>query len=130
MDGSGASILIVDDDPAACRFLAEVLENAGYGVETESDAARALDRVQHFRYGLVVSDVVMPEVSGTTLVAQLGRVHPGTPALLLSAFPDEQTRAEARALGVPLLAKPFCADMLVLLVEKLLDRAVPREVTT
>ena len=113
-------ILVVDDDPAACRFMIDLLEHAGYCVDAESDAHRALGRVRERHYGLIVSDVVMPTLAGPALLARLTRMRPGFPALLISAFPDETTRAEARALGVPLLAKPFRADTLLTLVADLL----------
>jgi CheY-like chemotaxis protein len=117
---SAERILVVEDDPASGRFLAELLEHTGYVVETEQDAYQAVARVRERPYDLVISDVVMPKITGTALVAQLGRLQPGLPALLVSAFPDAATRAEAKALGVPLLAKPFRADTLLSLVDDLL----------
>lgn len=72
--------------------------------------------------------LVMPHITGTALVAQAERMLPGLPALLVSAFPDETTRAEARALGVPLLAKPFRVDTLLTLVQELLDTRKERRV--
>ena len=113
-------ILVVEDDPFGLRFLVDVLEHAGYRVDAECDARQAVARVSENRYGLVVSDVVMPHMAGTALIAQLSRSQPDLPALLVSAFPDEPTRAEARALGVPLLAKPFRAETLIALVKDLL----------
>jgi CheY-like chemotaxis protein len=118
---SAERILVVEDDPASGRFLVDLLEHAGYVVEAEQDASKAVARVREQHYDLVISDVVMPKILGTALVAQLGRLQPGLPALLVSAFPDAVTRAEAKALGVPLLAKPFRADTLLSLVNDLLD---------
>jgi len=112
-------VLIVDDDQASCRFMAEVLAGAGYRVEWTTDDDGALERVHRSPYALVIADVTMPGVSGTEIVADLGRVRPGAPALLVSAFADGATRAAARRLGVPLLAKPFAADRLLATVRAL-----------
>ncbi|TMA64996.1 MAG: response regulator [Deltaproteobacteria bacterium] len=112
-------VLIVDDDLASCRFMAEVLAGAGYRVEWTTDDDGALERVHRSPYALVIADVTMPGVSGTEIVADLGRVRPGAPALLVSAFADEAARAAARRLGVPLLAKPFAADRLLATVRAL-----------
>jgi len=106
-------ILIVDDDQASCRFMAEVLARAGYNVEWTVDDDAAVERVHRSHYALVITDVTMPGVRGTELVADLRRLRPGAPALLVSGFADEATRAEARRLGVPLLAKPFAPDLLL-----------------
>lgn len=127
-DTPTARILVVDDDPTGCRFMSDLLEHAGYRVEVESDPTHALARLRERHYGLLVSDVVMPHITGTALVAQVERMLPGLPALLVSAFPDETTRAEARALGVPLLAKPFRVDTLLTLVQELLDTRKERRV--
>ena len=112
-------VLIVDDDQASCRFMAEVLAGAGYRVEWTTDDDGALERVHRSPYALVIADVTMPGVSGTEIVADLGRVRPGAPALLVSALADGATRAAARRLGVPLLAKPFAADRLLATVRAL-----------
>ena len=116
-------VLIVDDDQASCRFMAEVLAGAGYRVEWTTDDDGAIERVHRFAYSLVIADVTMPAVSGTEIVADLGRVRPGAPALLVSAFADGAARAAARRLGVPLLAKPFVADLLLATVRALTTRS-------
>ena len=113
-------VLIVDDDQASCRFMAEVLAGAGYNVEWTTDADGAAQRVHRSSYALVIADVTMPEVRGTEIVADLRRVRPGAPALLVSAFADHAARGEARRLGVPLLAKPFAADLLLATVRALI----------
>jgi DNA-binding response OmpR family regulator len=116
-------VLIVDDDEASCRFMAEVLAGAGYRVEWTTDDDGALERVHRSRYALVIADVTMPGVSGTEIVADLGRVRPGAPALLVSGFAGGAAQAAARRLGVPLLAKPFAADLLLATVRVLTTRS-------
>jgi len=116
-------VLIIDDDPASCRFMAEVLAGAGYGVEWTTDDGGAIERVCRSSYALVIADVSMPGVRGPEIVAGLKRARPGSPALLVSAFADGAAHAEARRLGVPLLAKPFVADLLLATVRALTTRS-------
>src|SRR5262249_28581764 len=106
-------VLIVDDDQTSCRFMADVLSAAGYRVEWTTDDDGAVERVHRSPYALVIADVTMPGVSGPEIIADLERVRPGSPALLVSAFADGPAQAEARRLGVPLLAKPFAAELLI-----------------
>jgi len=121
MDGPPVEpILVVDDDPTCRLIMRDVLERAGYQVDAASDGTRALARIVGRRYALVVADVSMPRLHGLALVAELERVRPGVPALLISASSDERTRAAARRLGVPLLTKPFHAEALVGRVRELL----------
>jgi two-component system, OmpR family, response regulator len=121
MDGPPVEpILVVDDDPTCRLIMTDALERAGYQVDAASDGTGALARIVGQRYALVVADVSMPRLHGLALVAELERVRPGVPALLISAFSDERTRAAARRLGVPLLTKPFHAEALVGRVRELL----------
>jgi len=106
-------VLIVDDDQASCRFMAEVLTSSGYHVEWTTDDVGALGRVGNSPFALVIADVTMPSVGGIEIVAALRRADPEAPALLVSAFADGKARSEARRLGVPLLAKPFPPDVLL-----------------
>jgi len=114
-------ILVVDDDATCCAAMAAALRDAGYPVETVSDPLVAARRLAERSYRLLVSDVCMPEIEGIALVAWLRRARPDLPALLTAAFPDPSTRARARALGVPLLPKPFKVEALVGAVERLLS---------
>jgi len=86
-------VLIVDDDQTSCRFMADVLAAAGYRVEWTTDDDAAVERVHRSPYALVIADVTMPGVRGTEIVADLERIRPGSPALLVSAFADGTARA-------------------------------------
>ncbi len=112
-------VLIVDDDEASCRFMAEVLEQAGIAAEWTTDDGGATERVRRRRYALVVADVGMPAVPGPAIVAEVERATPGLPTLLVSAFADAGARAEATRLGVPILAKPFKAETFLATVSAL-----------
>jgi len=106
-------ILVVDDDPVSCQLISEILTEHGYDADGATSSAAALECISKRDYHLVVSDVFMPGVGGTVLAWHLRQLRPGLPILLVTAFPSPVTQADARALGVPLLAKPFVSDALV-----------------
>jgi CheY-like chemotaxis protein len=113
-------IMVVDDDPVCCRLLATMLELGGYRVEWTTDATLALGRVLERPYALVLADVQMPEMPGTTLAAEIALQRPGLPTVLVSAFADRRARAQAQALGAELIAKPVRSDTLLATVRELL----------
>lgn len=93
--------------------MSEILQAQGYVIELAGSAAEVMEKVAGDGYGLLVSDIIMPGTCGTDLAARIRRLRPHLPILLVTAFPSLATEAAARALGVPLLAKPFGADALI-----------------
>lgn len=116
-------ILVVDDDPACCESIADTLLRAGYRVEATTDALNALWRTTQRRYALVIADLEMPELTGTSLLGRLRHRSPQTPAILVSGFPDARALHEAHELGVVVLAKPFGVDVILDTVRSVLDGA-------
>ena len=82
-----ATILVVDDDPVILQLLQVNFEMEGFNVITAADGQQGVDRTRADRPDVVVSDVMMPKMSGIELVAQL-KGDPDTsdiPILLLTA---------------------------------------------
>jgi CheY-like chemotaxis protein len=119
-------VLVVDDDPTCCQVMAEMLAVGGFRAEWTTDAGSAVERVRGGGYALVVCDLQMPEMPGTELAAAIGTRYPGVPLLLVSAHPDARARADARALGLELLAKPFLAEVFLGTVRRLCAVAAER----
>jgi CheY-like chemotaxis protein len=110
-DGDGARILLVDDDESVRRYLGTVLTRAGYRVTM---TATPLEALRLCREGhvpdLLVSDIVLPTMSGHELASVVNRLHPQAGALLISGYPEE--RALVRP-GDSFLAKPFSGEELL-----------------
>ena len=70
-------VLIVDDDPATRNGLTELVRAWGFTAESAGDGAEALERVTDFRPSIIVSDMVMPKMSGLDLLKALAgaRIH-------------------------------------------------------
>jgi CheY-like chemotaxis protein len=115
-------ILVVDDEPLLRQILDDVLTYAGYAVETAADGQEALEAVAAHVPDLIVSDVMMPRLSGWQLLERLHTTRPTLPVILISAVgPDISGRHEPLADHVVFLTKPFALEDLLALVRLLLD---------
>ncbi|MBI5622202.1 MAG: response regulator [Elusimicrobia bacterium] len=104
------TILLVEDDAAVRRFAARCLRLAGFEVleAGNADEALACGRQAWPRLRLLVSDVVMPGLSGTELARRLRAMVPGLRVLFVSGYADDAlSRHGLLKPGVRLLAKPF-----------------------
>jgi len=122
--GGNETLLLVEDDHGVRATLRRFLVRYGYRVLEAADGATAL-RVAYEHGGpihLVVTDVIMPGMSGPELVDQLQRVRPGVPTLFVSGYSETSTVHESISGGFgTLLEKPFTAELLAERVRALLD---------
>ena len=90
-------VLLVDDEDALRRLAERALTRRGWTVLAANSAEEALERVAGLsgadRPAVVVSDAVMPGMSGTALIRLLREAQPGLPAILTSGYADEASRA-------------------------------------
>jgi PAS domain S-box-containing protein len=117
-----ASILIVDDDDELRRFMSRILERNGYRI-TEAESAEGALRVVEESEGsfdLLVSDVVMGEMSGRDLATALQSREVGFPVLLVSGTANRSILADLTSGASDFLAKPFKPSDLVDRVHDLL----------
>ena len=107
---SSAIILIVDDTPDNVRLLSTILTEEGYQVRKALNGKRALATVQEFPPNLILLDVMMPEMNGYQVCAQL-KASPKTssiPVIFLSALDDVVDKVKAFDVGaVDYITKPF-----------------------
>ncbi|MFO0946890.1 MAG: response regulator [Planctomycetota bacterium] len=89
-------LLLVDDNAAFRRLLAEFLRRRGYDVGEAEDGNDALRAIEAARPGLVVSDCQMPGMTGPQLVHELSQSDPNLPVILISGeYESEQSGAIA-----------------------------------
>ena len=81
-------ILAVEDDEAMRMFLEEELRDAGYDVVTATNGIAALHLFNPSTIDVVVSDVIMPGMSGNEMSHVLLKKHPGMPVLYMSGYTD------------------------------------------
>jgi PAS domain S-box-containing protein len=117
-----ATILIVDDDEELRRFMSRILERNGYRIAEADSAEGALRVVAEFdgTFDLLVSDVVMGEMSGRDLATELQSKIAGLLVLLVSGTANRNILAELQPGASDFLAKPFKPSDLVDRVHDLL----------
>ena len=116
------TVLVVEDEPGVRRVLSGFLRAGGYRVleAADADAAKAVCAREGDAIDLLVSDVVLPDMSGPRLAAILKEQHPKLHALFISGYPADAI-AHAGLDGSPgFLAKPFSREVLLQRVRKIL----------
>jgi two-component system cell cycle sensor histidine kinase/response regulator CckA len=122
--GGDERILVVDDEPGVRKLVARILRSHGYDVfETEDGpSALALLGSAKRQMDLVVTDIVMPKMSGTQLAEEIQSRWPELKVLFVSGFARGETqRASPRLAHVPMLHKPFTSRQIEKAVRDLLD---------
>lgn len=100
-------VLVTDDNQAFADNLAEILADAGHEVTVASGGDRALLAVQGARFDVLISDMHMPGIGGAELVHRVRRIDPGLPAIVVTAFTNDNHLALARREGLlSILPKP------------------------
>jgi FixJ family two-component response regulator len=111
-------VSIIDDDEALCSSLADLLRSVGYRVEQHSSAETFLASSNLFSLDCILADIHLPGMSGLDLLRRLHEQGITTPAILITALPDQHLDAEAISLGAQcLLRKPFETNSLLDCVE-------------
>ena len=124
--GGTETILVVEDEPAVRLLARRILESSGYRVLAAANGGEALllceQRVGAI--GLVLTDVVMPQMSGRALVDRLSEICPGLTVLFMSGYTDNAiVHHGVLDEGTHFIAKPFTARALLEKVRLVLDGA-------
>jgi two-component system alkaline phosphatase synthesis response regulator PhoP/two-component system response regulator VicR len=114
----------VDDEPNIVRLIQVNLERHGYQVETANNGAQALAKIKANRPDLLVSDVMMPEMDGFELLANVRR-DPSLmdlPVIMLTAKAQDKDVLEGYKTGADMyLTKPFNPQELLAFVKRILS---------
>lgn len=102
-----ATLLLVEDESLILSSNAEFLKAAGYNVLSALTGGEALDLIQAYKgpVDLLITDMVLPQVSGSEVAASIASCHPETTVLAISGHPEEYVLSQP-AIGY-YLAKPF-----------------------
>ena len=117
-------ILVIDDNAVAREVMSDMLESSGYEVVCAASATEALTRFIDERIGLVLTDIVMPDMSGLELLEAMRLHRPNLPIVLVTGANTRDNLTEALRRGADgLVAKPFTHTELDQALTKALDRA-------
>jgi two-component system, OmpR family, response regulator len=104
----GSRILLVDDEPRIRDFITRALVTAGYDVAAASCGNEGLRMARASDYDLVILDLIMPDIDGRTVLAQLLKERRDQAVLVLSCLADVTTKVACLELGAQdYLTKPF-----------------------
>jgi len=102
------SILVVDDDLEVREFLKDFLEGEGYSVSLLSDPTAAVASLKEHQYHLIILDLMMPELSGIDLLAQIRQTDDDVAIIILTGHPSLETATTSIELEVSAyIRKPF-----------------------
>ncbi len=121
------SALVVDDDTAFCAIMKEILARDGFTVHVAYDVPQALELLRGIKPDIILSDIMMPEIDGITLIRNL-RSEPNwadIPTIVVSARTMPAERAAAKDAGADaFVPKPFSIRDLRATINTLLPCAV------
>lgn len=117
------SILVVDDDPAFCKTLKDILTLRGFQVETENEAQGVMGHLENnYKLAIVLLDLKLGVVNGVDVLKEIQTKYPGKPVLMMTGYRQEMGRSieQAQKIGVyTCLYKPFELDDLFRLIEEI-----------
>lgn len=116
------SILVVDDDPAFCKTLKDILTMRGYRVETESDPAKVMNHLETDYKLAIVLDLKLGAVDGTDVLKEVRARYPTKPVVLVTGYRDEMANSiqKGRRIGAyTVLYKPLEIEDLFRLIEEI-----------
>src|SRR5262245_59150879 len=126
---STARIVVVEDEPAIRRGVVDLLRVNGYDVAEAADGAAGLDEAIRRGVDLVLLDLLLPRRDGLDVLAELRKVRPTLPVIILTARGTEDDRVRGLKMGADdYVVKPFSARELLARVEAVLRRSVDRPV--
>src|SRR5947208_943846 len=119
-----ARIVVVEDEPAIRRGVVDLLRASGYEVAEAADGARGLEEAVRRGVDLVLLDLLLPRKDGLVVLAELRKVRPTLPVIILTARGTEDDRVRGLKMGADdYVVKPFSARELLARVEAILRRA-------
>ena len=101
-------ILVVDDQPVLCQLMCEFLESDMHSVETATNAQQALEKFRSGKFDLVITDHIMAEMNGEQLAAEVKKIAPRIPVVLVTGFAQGSHAAEEQQSAIDfVLGKPM-----------------------
>jgi CheY-like chemotaxis protein len=122
--GRGETILVVEDETSVLHLAERILERLGYAVLTSANPKEAIAMVREHdgEIHLLITDVVLPDISGKDLAGEISKIRPGIRTLYMSGY-TASVIAHHGVLdeGVQFIGKPFTPDSLRRKVREAID---------
>lgn len=120
-------VVVIEDEPAIRRGVVDALRATGYEVVEAADGARGTEEALRRGVDLVLLDLLLPKRDGLDVLAEIRKVRPTLPVIILTARGSEEDRVRGLKRGADdYVVKPFSARELLARVEAVLRRSVDR----
>ncbi len=125
---SGVTVVVIDDNPGSLEFISTALEREGVEVLTAADPEEGLELVYSRRPQIVVTDLVMPKMTGLNVLERIMEFDPSTEVILMTAHYTTETAVEAIRKGASdYLNKPVSLAVLRERIGRLIDAELQRQ---
>ncbi len=119
-------LLIVEDEDTLCESLQRVFMREGYEVDRAEGAESAFKLLQHHSYDLIITDIILPGISGIELLAKYRKTNPSQKVIIITAYASLTTAVESIKAGAcDFIIKPLMHDEMKKAVRKALDQKGP-----
>ncbi|MCP4723525.1 MAG: response regulator [bacterium] len=116
-------ILVIDDEQGVVELLQEVLQNAGYEVETQIDPKKALKNIKKNNYDIIITDLKMPEVDGIQITEEAKKVNEDIEVVVITGYASLGSAIDALKRDVfDYIFKPFSVSDILVTVKKVIER--------
>ncbi len=125
MPAGNETILVVEDEPGILELLISVLESLGYRVIPASNKEDVIKKLKNYKekIHLLLTDVVLPGISGPEIAKELVQRYPDLKVLFMSGFPqDKIPLSEILSGRVNFIAKPFTPSLITRKIREILDK--------
>jgi DNA-binding NtrC family response regulator len=115
-------ILVVDDESTICDSVKKILSRKGFEVENTLNATDAIERMKKEKFDILITDLMMPEVSGMELIELVKKYYPEIDVLVITGYATIDSAVQATKLGaLDYLQKPFTPNELTDRVQKAIE---------
>ncbi len=123
LEGNGETLLLVDDDEDILQTSGEVLHQVGYRVLEARDGIEAVEIFQKHQHeiSVVISDVVMPKLSGAQAVERMRRIKPELKVILVTGYDKNTALTDIKTEDTLVYSKPYRVDELQKAIRNILD---------
>jgi CheY-like chemotaxis protein len=123
-NGEGTRVFLVDDEPNILSATRDALEQSGFQVDTAPNGQEALDQLKarQFDVDVLITDIVMPNLDGVSLIKEVHAARPDVPIIAASGLADSRTDDALDAGADVFLSKPFTDEKLRAALQQVLHR--------
>jgi FixJ family two-component response regulator/glycine cleavage system H lipoate-binding protein len=115
--------LVVDDEEVVCRSVKRILEKKNLEVDAALNATEALEKIAKEDYGVVITDLMMPKITGMELLKRIKKSKPEIPVIMITGYATIRTAVQAIKLGAfDYIPKPFTPEELSSVTIRALER--------